>query len=134
MSSVVFDGTNIILGRLSSNVAKQALLGKNVAVVNCEKVLISGGRRTTIKSYKEIRAKGGSSQKGPYFPTQPAMIVKRTIRGMLSHKEGRGAAAFKKIKCYEGVPKEFEESKKEKLEQATHLSTISLKEVSEELR
>jgi len=28
------------------------------------------------------------------------------------HREGRGKIAFKKIKCYVGVPKEFQESKK----------------------
>ena len=132
--TIVFDGANVILGRLASSVAKQALLGKNVAVVNCEQVLVSGARAVTVSAYKEIRSKGGYSQKGPYFPTQPAMIVKRTIRGMLSYKEGRGAQAFKKIKCYEGVPKEFSESKKENLNKAVHVSATSLKEISEELR
>ncbi len=134
MNTIVYDGSQVALGRLASNVAKQALLGKNVVVVNCEKVLVSGARKTTVEAYKEIRAKGGYSQKGPYFPTQPAMIVKRTIRGMLSYKEGRGAQAFKKIKCYEGVPKEFAESQKESLNKANHISTTSLKEISEELR
>ncbi len=134
MNTVVFDGASVILGRLASTAAKQALLGKNVVVVNCEKVLVSGARATTVFAYKEIRAKGGYAQKGPYFPTQPAMIVKRTIRGMLSYKEGRGAQAFKKIRCYEGVPKQFEESKRETLSKATHISATSLNEISEELR
>ncbi len=134
MISAVFDGSNVILGRLASVVAKQALLGKNVVVLNCENVIVSGARKTTIEAYKEIRSKGGHSQKGPYFPTQPAMIVKRTIRGMLSHKEGRGAGAFKKIKCYEGIPKEFAEAKLEKIPKANQMYTTSLKEISEELR
>ena len=134
MNTIVFDGANVILGRLASNVAKQALLGKNVVVLNCEKVVVSGARKITVEAYKEIRAKGGYSQKGPYFPTTTAMIVKRTIRGMLSYKEGRGAAAFKKIKCYDGIPKEFSESKKEVLPLGTHISTTSLSEISEELR
>src|SRR3989344_7942561 len=110
-SAIVIDGTNAILGWLASYDAKQSLLGKNISILHCEKVVLSGNRSTTVAAYKELRAKGGSSQKGPYFPTQPAMIVKRTIRGMLSHKEGRGAAAFKRIRCYEGMPKEFAEAK-----------------------
>ncbi|MGV8142478.1 MAG: 50S ribosomal protein L13 [Candidatus Pacearchaeota archaeon] len=134
MITVVYDGAHVALGRLASIVAKQALLGKNVVVINCEEILVSGARKTTVEAYKEIRAKGGYSQKGPYFPTQPAMIVKRTIRGMLSYKEGRGATAFKKIKCYEGTPKEFIESKKENVVKATHIATTTLKEISEELR
>ena len=135
MSTIlILDGTNAILGRLASYAAKQALLGKEVAVVNCEKLVISGNRKIILENYREVRAKGGSSQKGPYFPTQPARIMKRTIRGMLSYKEGRGAAALKKIKCYEGLPKEFAEFKKEQMFNAKGMRTMNLAEVSEELR
>ncbi len=132
--SVVIDGAGAVLGRVASYAAKQALLGKEVAVVNCEKLVISGNKKIILGKYKEVRAKGGSSQKGPYFPTQSARIMKRTIRGMLSHKEGRGAVAFKKIKCYEGLSKEFAESKKEQFFQARGMKTMTLAEVSEELR
>lgn len=132
--SLVIDATNSILGRLASHAAKQALLGKEISVVNCEKAVISGNRKVILDGYKEIRSKGGSSLKGPLFPTQPARIVKRTIRGMLSHKQGRGALALKKIKCYEGLPKEFENAKKEQGYQAKGITTITLQEVSEELR
>ncbi len=134
MISIVVDGTNSVLGRLSSYVAKQALLGKNVSVVNCEKIVISGNRRLALEGYKEIRAKGGSSLKGPLFPTKPAAIVKRTIRGMLSHKQGRGAEALKKIRCYEGLPAEFLEAKLQNVSPSKGVVTISLKEISEELR
>lgn len=132
--SVIIDGTNALLGRIASYAAKQALLGKDVSVINCEKLVISGNKEVILEKYKKIRAKGGSSQKGPYFPTESAKIAKRTIRGMLSHKEGRGAAAFKKIKCYEGLPKEFVESKKEQMFQASGLKVMTLAELSEELR
>ena len=134
MNQIVLDGTNAVLGRLASYAAKQALLGKEVAVVNCEKLAISGNKKIILQNYKDVRSKGGSSQKGPYFPTQPARIMKRTIRGMLSHKEGRGAAALKRIKCYEGLPKEFAESKAEQVFQAKGMKTMSLAEISEELR
>lgn len=133
--NLVVNGENAILGRLASYVAKQALLGKTVSVLNCEKVLISGNRKLALEGYKEIRAKGGSSLKGPLFPTKPAAIVKRTVRGMLSHKQGRGADALKRIKCYEGLPKEFAEAKAEILQgKPKRILTISLKEISEELR
>ena len=133
MNKLIIDGSNTILGRLASHAAKQALLGKDVVILNCENIMLSGRRSKTLEFYKIIRAKGGHAQKGPYFPTQPAMIAKRTIRGMLSHKEGRGAVAFKKIKCYEGIPKEFAEAKKEKLEHSK-AGVLSLRELSEELR
>lgn len=134
MNKVIIDGNNAILGRLASYAAKQALLGKEVLVVNCEKTIVSGSRKIIISKYHSLRTKGGSSLKGPVFPSIPYMIVKRTIRGMLSHKEGRGAAAFKKIRCYDGVPKELAESKKEIIAQSTGLASMTLAEISEELR
>lgn len=133
MNSKIVDGENAILGRVASYSAKQALLGNKVVVVNCDKILLSGRRTRTVTDYKITRARGGHSQKGPKFPTTSAMIVKRTIRGMLSHKEGRGAAAFKKIRCYADVPKEFIESKKEVIGN-TLRGEMTIKELSEELR
>ena len=133
MKMKVIDGENAVLGRIASYAAKQALLGNNVVVVNCDKIVISGRRARTVADYKITRARGGHSQKGPVFPTMPSRIVKRTIRGMLSHKEGRGASAFKKIKCYENIPKEFSESKKEHVSSSTH-GEINLEELSGELR
>ena len=41
----IIDGQETILGRLASNVAKMALQGEEVAVVNCEKVIITGTRK-----------------------------------------------------------------------------------------
>jgi len=38
------------------------------------------------------------------------MIVKRAIRGMLSHKKARGKEALKRIKVYEGIPDKFKEA------------------------
>jgi len=133
MNIKVIDGENAVLGRLASYAAKQALLGNKIVVVNCDKVIISGRRARTISDYKVTRARGGHSQKGPIFPTMPARIVKRTIRGMLSHKEGRGANAFKKIRCYENIPKEFSESNKEHITSSAH-GEINLKELSREMR
>lgn len=109
---LVIDGRNAILGRLSSYAAKQALLGKEISIVNCENVVISGRAKSIIEEYKISRQRGGSSLKGPFFPKYSERIVKRTIRGMLSYKQGRGKDAFKRIKCYNGVPGEFEDSKK----------------------
>ena len=133
MKMKVIDGENAVLGRIASYAAKQALLGNNVVVVNCDKIVISGRRARTVADYKITRSRGGHSQKGPLFPRMPARIVKRTIRGMLSHKEGRGASAFKKIKCYENIPKEFSESKREHVSTSTH-GKINLEELSGELR
>jgi ribosomal protein uL13 len=108
----VIEGKNATLGRLSSYVAKQALKGEEIAVVNCNDIIITGTRKNIEETFKEKRSRVGSSQKGPKIHRSSEKIVKRTIRGMLpNHRFGRGRIAFKKIKCYNKLPKEFEEIK-----------------------
>jgi large subunit ribosomal protein L13 len=130
---IVIDGKNAILGRLSSYVAKQALLGKEIAILNSEKIVISGKPKSVIAEYREMKQKGGSALMGPFFPKKPERIVKRTIRGMLPYKKGRGADALKKVKCYEGIPEEFKDSKKIISGKEKTLRTIKIEELSKEI-
>lgn len=105
----IIDGKNVVLGRLASFVAKKLLKGEEIAVVNCNEVLITGNKKDIEKNFKEKRSRFGHSQKGPKHHKNSEKIVKRTIRGMLpDHREGRGKIAFKRVKCYNLFPKEFE--------------------------
>jgi len=82
----------LILGRLASVVASRLLSGETIAITNAERAVVSGTKTTTYREYKEQVDKG-STESGPYFPTRPDQIMKRTIRGMLPHKRmriGRG--------------------------------------------
>ena len=62
------------------------------------------------------------------------MIVKRTIRGMLSYKKPRGKEAFARIKCYAGVPNEFKNEKLVTFDhmniQHSHAKYISIAQIS----
>jgi len=107
----VIDGTNAVLGRLASYVAKQLLLGKIVAVANCNKVIITGNPVKTQADYTQKILRGGSNFKGPFFPKQPFRIVKRTIRGMIPYRKGRGQTAMDNIRCYDNAPAEFKDAK-----------------------
>ncbi|HLA23057.1 MAG TPA: 50S ribosomal protein L13 [Candidatus Nanoarchaeia archaeon] len=128
--TIIIDGKNAVLGRIASFAAKKALGGEEVAVLNCEEVIISGNRKDIQKKYKEKRDKVGSGQKGPKISRTSEQIVRRAIRGMLPHaSRGRGKEAFKKIKCYKGTPKEFEDSKKINLEGKIRMKFIRVKEV-----
>lgn len=133
MKTIVIDGNNAILGRLSSYVAKQLLLGKEIAVVNSDKIVVSGKPKSIISEYKEMKQRGGASLKGPFFPRRPERILKRTIRGMLPHKRRRGDDALKKVKCYAGIPDEFKDVKKIVSGKEKNLKTISLKKLSGEI-
>lgn len=109
----VIDGKGAVLGRLASFVAKEAMKGEEIAIVNCDEIIITGRKEKTQEEFAEKRTRVGSGQQGPKVSRNSERIVKRAIRGMLpNHRKGRGKEAFKRIKCYKGIPKEFEESKK----------------------
>jgi len=111
-NEIIIDATDAVLGRISTLSAKQALLGKKVVVINCEKAIMTGDRKMVIAKFEEKRARGGTAQKGPYHHKNPELIVKRAIRGMLPYDFERGASAFKRIKCYNGMPSEYSEAEK----------------------
>lgn len=125
---MIIDAKDTILGRLGSFVAKQALLGNQVDVVNCEEAVVSGKKQALLSNYiKRIDRKAPG--KGPYLYRRPDMFVRRTIRGMLPFKRSRGRNAFKKVKCHIGMPESLrneraiiiEGAKTEKLMSADHL-------------
>ncbi len=130
---VIIDATNSPLGRLASFSAKQALFGKSIVIVNCDSAIISGRKSSIINEYKEARARGGAILKGPNFPKNPERIIKRTIRGMLPYKNGRGRDALKRVICYNKVPKEYENAEKISLQKIFNIKTMTLKELSERI-
>lgn len=107
--TTVIDGSRAPMGRLASHVAKKALKGEEVAVVNCQDVVITGNKSAVHKEFGEKRNKTGSTQQGPRHRRKAELIVKRTIRGMLpDHRQGRGREAWRRIKCYKNIPHELE--------------------------
>jgi large subunit ribosomal protein L13 len=130
---IVIDATGGVLGRIAAFAAKQALLGKDVAIVNCEHAAITGRPRKIIEGYQQKRAWGGTAQKGPYFPKNPERLMKRTVRGMLSHSQLRGRTAFKRIVCYNSVPAEYQNAKKITLTREIKTKSISLSRLNKEL-
>ena len=109
----IIDGKNAVLGRLASYTAKEALKGEGIVILNCDQIIITGSKRNIKENFEIKKQRVGSSQKGPKHSKLNERIVKRIIRGMLpNYREGRGREAFKRIKCYNKVPKEFEDSKK----------------------
>ncbi len=127
---IVIDAANSVLGRVASYAAKQALLGKNVAVVNCNDVLITGRRNLILEKFTKMRQRGKGQAWAPIVPKVPEKLVKRTIRGMLDYTQRRGEAAFDRIRCYNETPKEFEAVKKVSVAKEIVTRTIKLSEVA----
>jgi large subunit ribosomal protein L13 len=104
----IINGDGLLLGRLASITAQRALAGEEIAIVNVEKVIISGSRARVLANYKHKRERGASGNRwGPFVPRRPDHLMKRTIRGMLPYKRPRGVEAFKNVKAYVGIPVEF---------------------------
>jgi large subunit ribosomal protein L13 len=103
---MIIDGKNLILGRLATFATKKALEGESVIIVNCEKIIITGNKKDIVNRFKEKDNLGGPI-KGPFMLKTPDRIVKRVIRGMLPYKQEKGAKAFKRIKCFIGVPEQY---------------------------
>jgi len=126
----IIDGKNAVLGRLASYAAKDALKGEEVVVLNSEKIIITGSKKWINDEFIRKRKMAGSSQKGPKHSRPNYMIVKKVIRGMLpDHREGTGRDAFKRIKCYEGIPEEFKDKKMVKIEGKEKNKFIRVREI-----
>lgn len=128
----VIDANRLIMGRLSSLVAKRLLNGEEIVILNAEKCLITGSPKQIYNRYFDARSRG-KIRKGPHFPRMPDRIIKRTVRGMLPYQQPRGREALKLLKIYIGVPREYKDVEAIKLEQAAALNTtkyIPLSEVS----
>ena len=109
----VINGAGLLLGRVCSFAAKAALFGEDVSIVNCEKIVISGKKKQVLANEKARRSRKSYPLKSAKFSRLPEKYVKRSVRGMLPYKKERGLNAFKKIKCYVGIPPEFAEQKTE---------------------
>lgn len=101
---MIIDGENCVLGRLATNVAKKALAGEQVTIINAEKIVITGNPLSVIGHYRQ---RFGIKQTAkpvhsPHMSKRPDLFVKRSIRGMLPRKTKRGVAALKRIRAYIG--------------------------------
>ncbi|MFX0097054.1 MAG: 50S ribosomal protein L13 [Candidatus Hodarchaeota archaeon] len=117
----IVDASDLILGRLATTVAKRLLAGEKIMVINAEKAVISGNKRSILERYKQrfgIRTLT-APWRGPFHNRRPDRFVKRTIRGMLPHKTPRGKQAYKRLIVHIGVPDKIEDRLKETLPQAS---------------
>ncbi len=111
---IVVDGTDHIAGRLSSMVSKLLLDGNRVSIINCEKIMVSGARKSIIREYREFLEIASilNPKHGPFHPRRPDTIISRMVRGMLPRTKTSGREAHKRLRAYIGSPKELHSIKK----------------------
>ena len=112
---IIIDGKDHLLGRLASTIAKQLLNGQRIVVVRCESICKSGSLFRNKVEWMEFLNKTATHNPRKWFVhyRSPSRTLWRTIRGMVSHKTPRGAAALGKLKVFEGMPAPYDTSKKQ---------------------
>jgi large subunit ribosomal protein L13 len=130
---MLVDANNKIVGRLGTFVAKKALLGEKIDIINAECAVISGKKAEVLGRFKQ-RAERGTGRKGPHFKRNPDVLLKRFIRNMLPYKSPRGRDALKNIMCWEGVPEQFKGKEAISFKEADAskltINSVSVKEIS----
>jgi len=113
----VINAEGLILGRMASVIAKRLLKGEKIIVVNAEKSVISGKKKSKVREAKEF-LEVGYPRKGPTHYRRPDRIIRRTVRGMLPYKQPKGKEAYKRLSVYIGIPEELKDKNMETIEEA----------------
>lgn len=116
-STVVVNAEGLILGRMCSKIAKRLLNGEVIIIVNAEKIVLSGKKKSKVAEAKQF-LEVGAPERGPFHSRRPDRIVCKTVRGMVPWRQPKGKNAYKRLKVYMGVPKELKDMKMETVEQA----------------
>lgn len=109
---------------MATYVAKQALNGEKIVVINAEKAVLSGKKPNKLKEAKTF-LEVGHLRWGPTHYRRPDRIVRKTIRGMLPIEKSKGKQAYKRVRVFIGVPNDFKDQKMESIEQA-HAKRLKL--------
>lgn len=130
----IINGENLVLGRVASRVAKAALLGDDIALINCEKLMITGNKQSIMQRQRLLADMKGKPRQGRFYETRPDLFVSKVIRGMLPIRTARGREAVKHIRCYISVPDQFtsmvsESFEEDHVKKLPHLKYISIAEI-----
>lgn len=108
---LLIDATNKILGRFCSQVAKKALLGEQIVIINAKKAIISGSKQNIHEKYlsKLNISTATNPRRGPFWPRRPDTFMRNIIKKMLPTKKIRGKDALKRVHVYIGaIPHRFQ--------------------------
>ena len=111
---VIIDGSEHLLGRLASTVAKCIIQGQRIVVVRCESLVISGNfYRNKLKVLAYLRKRMNTKpSRGPYHFRAPSKCFFKVVRGMIPHKTKRGMEALNRLKVFDGIPHPYDKQKR----------------------
>jgi len=106
----LFDASNNILGRFCSYIAKKALLGEYIVIINAKDAIISGTKRDIHEKYlaRLNISTATNPRRGPFHERRPDTFMRRVIKQMLPRKKLRGKEALKRVHVYiSDIPERF---------------------------
>jgi large subunit ribosomal protein L13 len=98
----------LIVGRMCSKVAKRLLNGEEVIILNAEKAVFSGKKKSKVLE-AHIFLEVGAPERGPFHYRRPDRFLKKALRGMVPYKLPKGKAAYKRLKVFMGIPIEYKD-------------------------
>jgi len=136
-SQIIYvNADGLIIGRMSSNIAKLLLNGEYVTILNAEKAVYSGKKKSKVAEV-HLFLEVGAPERGPFHYRRPDRMLKKTIRGMLPCNQPKGKTALKRLKVFMGIPLEFKDKETIQFEdaQASKLKgpSLTLAELSKEI-
>jgi large subunit ribosomal protein L13 len=106
----LYDASENILGRFCSIIAKKALLGENIVIINAKDAIVSGTKRDLHENYlvKLKISTATNPRRGPFHERRPDTFMRRVIKQMLPRKKLRGKDALKRVHVYiSDIPDRF---------------------------
>ncbi len=106
----LYDATDKILGRFCSQIAKRALLGEYIVIINAKNAIISGTKRNIHEKYlaRLNISTATNPRRGPFHNRRPDTFMRRVVKQMLPRKKLRGKEALKRVNIYiSDIPERF---------------------------
>ena len=98
----------LIVGRMCSKVAKRLLNGEEVIILNAEKAVFSGKKKSKVLE-AHVFLEVGAPMRGPFHYRRPDRFLRKAVRGMVPFKQPKGKNAYKRLKVFMGIPLEFKD-------------------------
>jgi len=98
----------LIVGRMCSKVAKRLLNGEEVIILNAEKAVFSGKKKSKVAE-AHVFLEVGAPRRGPFHYRRPDRFLRKAVRGMVPYKQPKGKSAYKRLKVFMGIPLELKD-------------------------
>ena len=99
---MLYDAKDKILGRFCSQIAKKALLGEKLVIINAKDAIISGTKSNIHENFlaKLNISTATNPTRGPFWKRRPDTFMRRVIKQMLPRKKLRGKEALRRVHVY----------------------------------